>query len=168
MGQRGGRMRVRKQTPANRLVAASICLLFLGVSASAFVASTVEPPELDDTPGRADTPGGPSTLNQAGSERGSVFSNSVFELNSGSPTLVLDNGTRVTFASTNNSSNPVYTADDIVSIAGSCAILDNYSLRCTHPQLRDTGRRLSHVLGKEQRRAARGRFQCKQERTCER
>ncbi|HIM93033.1 MAG TPA: hypothetical protein EYM62_03785, partial [Candidatus Poseidoniales archaeon] len=124
-------MRVRKQTPANRLVAASICLLFLGVSASAFVASTVEPPELDDTPGRADTPGGPSTLNQAGSERGSVFSNSVFELNSGSPTLVLDNGTRVTFASTNNSSNPVYTADDIVSIAGSCAILDNYSLRCT-------------------------------------
>ena len=72
-----------------------------------------------------------SSLNQAGSERGSVFSNSVFELNSGSPTLVLDNGTRVTFASANNSSSPVYTSDDVVSIAGSCAILDNYSLRCT-------------------------------------
>ena len=72
-----------------------------------------------------------SSLNQAGSERGSVFSNSVFELNSGSPTLVLDNGTRVTFASANNSSSQVYTSDDVVSIAGSCAILDNYSLRCT-------------------------------------
>ena len=76
-----------------------------------------------------------SSLNQAGSERGSVFSNSVFELNSGSPTLVLDNGTRVTFASVNtntsNSSSSVYTSDDVVSIAGSCAILDNYSLRCT-------------------------------------
>ena len=76
-----------------------------------------------------------SSLNQAGSERGSVFSNSVIELNSGSPTLVLDNGTRVTFVSVNsntsNSSIPVYTSDDVVSIAGSCAILDNYSLRCT-------------------------------------
>ena len=80
-----------------------------------------------------------SPYNQPGSQRNSVFSHSAFELNSGSPTLVLDNGTLVTFTSGTGGGNstgggaPVYTNDDVISIAGSCALLDNYSLRCTGP-----------------------------------
>ena len=62
-----------------------------------------------------------------------MFSHSVLELNSGSPTLVLDNGTLVNFASGTGGGDPVYTNDDAISIAGSCALLDNYSLRCTGP-----------------------------------
>jgi len=72
-----------------------------------------------------------SPYNQPGSQRNSVFSHSVLELNSGSPTLVLDNGTLVTFSSGTGGGSPVYTNDDVVSIAGDCALLGNYSLRCT-------------------------------------
>ena len=73
-------------------------------------------------------------FNQPGSQRGSVFTHSVLEMNSDSPTIVLNNGTRVTFGSGNLSvggSSPVYTNDDVVSLAGACALLDNYSLRCS-------------------------------------
>tara|TARA_B100000676_G_scaffold58987_1_gene58130 strand:+ start:842 stop:6118 length:5277 start_codon:yes stop_codon:yes gene_type:complete len=72
-------------------------------------------------------------LNQPGSQRNSVFTHSVFELNSGSPTIILDNGTRVSFSSGTGGGQPVYTNDDVVSLAGNCALLDNYSLRCTGP-----------------------------------
>jgi len=72
-----------------------------------------------------------SPYNQPGSQRDSVFSHSVLELNSGSPTLVLDNGTLVSFASGTGGGDPFFTNDDVISIAGSCALLDNYSLRCT-------------------------------------
>ena len=72
-------------------------------------------------------------FNQPGSQRDSVFTHSVFELNSGSPTIVLDNGTRVTFSTGTGGGLPVYTNDDVVSLAGNCALLDNYTLRCTGP-----------------------------------
>ena len=62
-----------------------------------------------------------------------MFTHSVFELNSGSPTIVLDNGTRVTFSTGTGGGLPVYTNDDVVSLAGNCALLDNYTLRCTGP-----------------------------------
>ena len=72
-------------------------------------------------------------FNQPGSQRDSVFTHSVFELNSGSPTIVLDNRTRVTFSTGTGGGLPVYTNDDVVSLAGNCALLDNYTLRCTGP-----------------------------------
>ena len=72
-------------------------------------------------------------FNQPGSQRDSVFTHSVFELNSGSPTIVLNNGTRVTFSTGTGGGQPVYTNDDVVSLAGNCALLDNYTLRCTGP-----------------------------------
>lgn len=69
-------------------------------------------------------------LNQPGSDRGSVFSNSILDLDSGSPTLVLSNGTLLTFSSGTGGGNPVYAFDEVTSIAGDCAILRNLSLRC--------------------------------------
>ena len=70
------------------------------------------------------------TLNQPGSDRGSVFSNSILDLDTESPTLVLSNGTLVTFSSGTGGGHPVYTSDEVTSIAGDCAILRNLSLRC--------------------------------------
>ncbi|MEC7686146.1 MAG: choice-of-anchor V domain-containing protein, partial [Candidatus Thermoplasmatota archaeon] len=75
----------------------------------------------------------PLPFNQPGSQRGSVFTHSIFEMNSGSPTIVLNNGTRVTFSTGTGGGQPVYTNDDMISLAGDCALLDNYSLRCTGP-----------------------------------
>ena len=70
------------------------------------------------------------TLNQPGSDRGSVFSHSILDLDSESPTLVLSNGTLVTFSSGTGGGNPVYTSDEVTSMSGDCAILRNLSLRC--------------------------------------
>ena len=71
------------------------------------------------------------SLNQPGSDRGSVFSHSILHLDSGSPTLVLSNGTTVTFASGSGGGNPQYSEGDVVSVAGDCSILGNLSLYCS-------------------------------------
>ena len=71
------------------------------------------------------------SLNQPGSDRGSVFSNSILYLSTGSPTLVLDNGTTVTFASGAGGGYPVYSEGDVASVAGDCSILRNTSLHCS-------------------------------------
>ena len=71
------------------------------------------------------------TLNQPGSDRGSVFSHSILYLGSGSPTLVLDNGTTVSFASGTGGGYPQYTEGDVVSVAGDCSMLSNLSLYCS-------------------------------------
>mgnify|MGYP001197959705 CR=1 FL=1 len=52
------------------------------------------------------------SLNQPGSDRGSVFSNSILYLDSGSPTLVLDNGSTVTFASGTGGGYPLFIEGD--------------------------------------------------------
>ena len=74
---------------------------------------------------------GPS---QPGSDRGSVFSNSILDLDSGSPVLVMSNGSLVTFSAvtSNGSTSSVadYTEDEVISKAGQCAILENRTLRC--------------------------------------
>ena len=71
------------------------------------------------------------SLNQPGSDRGSVFSNSILYLDSGSPTLVLDNGSTVTFASGTGGGYPLFIEGDVASVAGDCSILRNLSLHCS-------------------------------------
>ena len=66
-------------------------------------------------------------INSPGSERSNVFSNSIFELNSGSPSLVLDNGSVVSFVN----GTPVFTEGEVISISGQCSLLVNYSLYCS-------------------------------------
>ena len=67
-------------------------------------------------------------FNQPGTDRGSVFSHSVLDLDTGSPTLVLSNGSTVIF---NNTGAPEVVNDEVISIAGDCAILYNRTLRCS-------------------------------------
>ena len=67
-------------------------------------------------------------FNQPGSDRGSVFSHSVLDLDTGSPILVLSNGSLVTFNGTGAS---VVTNDEVISSAGDCTILYNRTLRCS-------------------------------------
>ena len=67
-------------------------------------------------------------FNQPGTDRGSVFSHSVLDLDSGSPTLVLSNGSTVIF---NSTGDPEVVNDEVISIAGDCAILYNRTLRCS-------------------------------------
>ncbi len=67
-------------------------------------------------------------FNQPGTDRGSVFSHSVLDLDSGSPTLALSNGSLVIF---NGSGSPEVVNDEVISIAGDCAILHNRTLRCS-------------------------------------
>ncbi|HII33627.1 MAG TPA: hypothetical protein HA308_01855, partial [Candidatus Thalassarchaeaceae archaeon] len=67
-------------------------------------------------------------LNQPGSDRGSVFSYSSLEIHSDSPSIVLSNGSIVTF---NSTGVPVITGDDVISKAGPCSILYNRTLRCS-------------------------------------
>ena len=72
--------------------------------------------------------------NQPGSDRGSVFSNSILDLDSGSPVLVMSNGSLVTFSavSVNGTTSSIadFTEDEVISNAGQCAILQNRTLRC--------------------------------------
>ena len=72
--------------------------------------------------------------NQPGSDRGSVFSNSIIDLDSGSPVLVMSNGSLVTFSAItvngSTSSFADFTEDEVISKAGQCAILQNRTLRC--------------------------------------
>ena len=69
-------------------------------------------------------------LNQPGTDSGSVFSYSALEIQSDSPTVVLSNGSLVTF---NTTGAPIVTIDDVISKAGPCSILYNRTLRCSGP-----------------------------------
>ncbi len=67
-------------------------------------------------------------LNQPGTDSGTVFSYSALEIQTDSPTIVLSNGSLVTF---NTTGAPVITTDDVISKAGPCSILYNRTLSCS-------------------------------------
>jgi len=67
------------------------------------------------------------TMNSPGSEKGSVFTNSIFELNSNSPSLVLQNGSLVSFLN----GSPIFYDNSVISISGQCNLLSNFSLYCS-------------------------------------
>ena len=111
--------------PVQKYLTATICLLFLTVPILNFIDSYEE---IDSTENEYfSISKSVSGLNSPGSEKGNVFSNSVFEMNSDSPNLVLDNGSVVSFI--NGSAN--FFEDNIISISGQCSLLGNYSLYCS-------------------------------------
>ena len=111
--------------PLQKLLAITICLLFLCVPILNFT----------DTPDEVHSNSEDSFsasrsvlgINSPGSERGNVFSDAVFELNSGSPTLVLDNGSLLSFVN----GTSIISESNVVSISGQCSISTNYSLFCS-------------------------------------
>ncbi|MBT7322239.1 MAG: hypothetical protein HN852_06220, partial [Euryarchaeota archaeon] len=108
--------------PVQKYLAATICLLFLTVPILNFIDSSEE---IDSTENEYFSASkSVSGLNSPGSEKGNVFSNSVFEMNSDSPNLVLDNGSVVSFI--NGSAN--FSGGNVISISGQCSLLGNYSL----------------------------------------
>ena len=76
---------------SQKSLAISICLLFLLVPLLGIIDFPEDLEIVDDTefPSSARTS---ISMNSPGSERGTVFTNSILELNEGSPTLVLNNG----------------------------------------------------------------------------
>ena len=82
------------QSPKKSL-AIGISLLFLLVPLIDFVDFSKDLEDIMDL--ESSTSKTSSSMNSPGSERGSVFTNSIFELNSDSPTLVLENGSLVSF-----------------------------------------------------------------------
>ena len=72
-------------------LAISICLLFLLVPLLGIIDFPDELEIVDDTEFSSSARNSIS-VNSPGSERGSVFTNSIFDLNADSPTLVLNNG----------------------------------------------------------------------------
>ena len=108
-----------------KFLAATICLLFLSVPILNFIDASEEvDSNSEDYSSVSRLVTG---INSPGSEKGNVFSNSVFELNSGSPIIVLDNGSLVSFAN----GSPIFSENNIISISGQCSILTNYSLFCS-------------------------------------
>ncbi len=108
-----------------KCIATTICFLFLMIPILNIV-DNPEPVGSDDNEyfsvGKS-----VSGLNEPGSIRGNVFSNAVFELNSGSPTLILDNGSSASFVN----GSPIYSPGDVISISGQCSLLSNYTLYCS-------------------------------------
>jgi len=111
--------------PAQKYLAAIICLLFLSVPVLNFIDTSeqIDPTDEDYFSVSKNVIG----LNSPGTQRGNVFSDSVFELNSGSPSLVLDNGSLVSFVN----GSPIFSEGNVISISGQCSLLTNYSLYCS-------------------------------------
>jgi len=109
-----------------KYLAITICLLFLCVPILNFI-DTSEQINFTEEEDNSLVSKNVLGLNSPGSQRSNVFSNSIFELNSGSPTLVLDNGSIVSFVN----GTPVFTEGDVISISGQCSLLTNYSLYCS-------------------------------------
>ena len=103
-----------------------ICLLFLLVPLVDVIDSSKDLENIEDSQSSSFSKTS-SSMNSPGSERGSVFTNSIFELNSGSPTLVLENGSLVSFFN----GSPIFSEDDVISVSGQCSLLSNFSLFCS-------------------------------------
>ena len=111
---------------SRKTLAISICLLFLLVPVMGIFDSSVDLEEVEDIESQTVSRSS-SAVNSPGSERGSVFSHSVFELNSGSPKLVLENGTTVLFSN----GSPIFSESNVISVSGQCSLLTNQSLFCS-------------------------------------
>ena len=111
---------------SRKSLAIGICLLFLLVPVMGIFDSSVDLEEVEDIESQTVSRSS-SAINSPGSERGSVFSHSVFELNSGSPNLVLENGTTVLFSN----GSPIFSENDVISVSGQCSLLTNQSLFCS-------------------------------------
>ena len=109
-----------------KYLAITICLLFLCVPIVNFVDNS-EPVNLSEEDDYSSISKNISGMNSPGSQRSNVFSDSIFELNSGSPSLVLDNGTVVSFVN----GTPIFNEGEVISISGQCSLLVNYSLYCS-------------------------------------
>ena len=111
--------------PLQKLLAITICLLFLCVP----ILNFIDAPDEVHSNSEDNFSGSRSVLgmNSPGSERGNVFSDAVFELNSGSPTLVLDNGSLLSFVN----GTSIISENNVISISGQCSISTNYSLFCS-------------------------------------
>ena len=111
---------------SQKSLAISICLLFILVPLLGIFDFPEDLEIVDDTDFSSSTRTSIS-MNSPGSERGSVFTNSILELNTGSPTLVLNNGSLVSF----ENGSPIFSEGDVISISGQCSLLSNFSLFCS-------------------------------------
>jgi len=111
-----------------RIVALGICLLFLAVPVLGILSDTdKENLELSENNEQFFTNSSASSINIKGSEAGSIFSNSVFDLTNNGPSVIIDNGTSVTWSE----GNPIYTEGSLISTSGRCSIMSNYSVFCS-------------------------------------
>ena len=111
---------------SQKSLAVSICLLFLLVPLLGII-DFPEDLEVSEDTEFSSVVRTSTTMNSPGSERGSVFTNSVLELNAGSPTLVLNNGSLVSF----DNGSPIFSEGNVISISGQCSLLSNFSLFCS-------------------------------------
>ena len=111
---------------SQKSLAISICLLFILVPLLGIIDFPEDLEIVDDTEFSSSARTSIS-MNSPGSERGSVFTNSILELNTGSPTLVLNNGSLVSF----ENGSPIFSEGDVISISGQCSLLSNFSLFCS-------------------------------------
>ena len=109
-----------------RIVALSICLLFLGIPILGIISPDLSQTELRNENTKLLTHVDSTIIHEPGSAHGQVFSNSVFELNSYSPKLIMGNGSSVEFSS----ASAVWTDDSVISTAGDCSLLANFTLFC--------------------------------------
>jgi len=111
-----------------RIVALGICLLFLAVPVLGILSDTDKGNlELSEHNEQFFTNSSTSSINIKGSEAGSIFSNSVFDLTHNGPSVIIDNGTSVTWSE----GNPIYTEGSLISKSGRCSIMSNYSVFCS-------------------------------------
>ena len=96
---------------SQKSLAISICLLFLLVPLLGII-DFPEDLEVSEDTEFSSVSKTSSAINSPGSERGSVFTNSVLEINAGSPTLVLNNGSLVSF----DNGSPIFSEGDVISI----------------------------------------------------
>jgi len=109
-----------------RIVALSICLLFVGIPILGIISADLSQTELQNENKKSLTHVDSAIIHEPGSAHGQVFSNSVFELNSYSPKLIMGNGSSVEFSS----ASAVWTDDSVISTAGDCSLLANFTLQC--------------------------------------
>jgi len=111
---------------SRKLTAFGICGLFLCLTILSVVSNPQEDAIKLEEKSDVFRTSNSANLNINGSESGSIFSNSVLDIGSSGPVVILNNGTAVEWVN----GTPIFSEGEITSTSEPCVILVNYSMYC--------------------------------------